>query len=334
MRAEELPAWFWRAVALALGAVWGSFGNVVVYRWPNELSVVSPPSHCPHCGKPVRAYDNVPVLAWLWLRGKCRDCKAPISARYPLVELAMALLSLGLAERALVGSPHAVGVAMAHFAVRFCVAFLLLVTALIDLDEMLVPSFLKWWTAVPLLGAALLPTVAPSVALVPAVAGAGLGYLGLRIFFIDGYRLLRGHQGMGLGDAEVLLLVGALLGPLGVLFSLCAGALQGLMATGLARVFGWRLVSHKNGYDDEGEEEEKPAPAPAPEGAEAAPTPAPAGESVKAADAQEEEDEEDDEEEADGRPRVPFVPFLALGALEYLLGGDRLLAVYLRVLGG
>ncbi|MBR4835302.1 MAG: prepilin peptidase [Thermoguttaceae bacterium] len=69
-----------------LGAAFGSFFNVVIWRVPEGMSLISPPSHCPKCGARVRPFDNVPVLAWLWLRGRCRDCKAPISARYPFVE--------------------------------------------------------------------------------------------------------------------------------------------------------------------------------------------------------------------------------------------------------
>lgn len=69
-----------------LGAAFGSFFNVVIWRVPEKMSLISPPSHCPKCGARVRPFDNVPVLAWLWLRGRCRDCKAPISVRYPFVE--------------------------------------------------------------------------------------------------------------------------------------------------------------------------------------------------------------------------------------------------------
>ena len=69
-----------------LGAAFGSFFNVVIWRVPEGMSLISPPSHCPKCGARVRPFDNVPILAWLWLRGRCRDCKAPISVRYPFVE--------------------------------------------------------------------------------------------------------------------------------------------------------------------------------------------------------------------------------------------------------
>lgn len=87
---------FW----FALGAIVGSFLNVVVYRLPAGLSVVSPGSHCPACRRPIRWFDNVPIFAWLWLGGRCRDCRAPIALRYPTVELVTAVLFLSI------GWPH------------------------------------------------------------------------------------------------------------------------------------------------------------------------------------------------------------------------------------
>ena len=91
-----LTAVFW----FALGAIVGSFLNVVVYRLPAGLSVVSPGSHCPACRRPIRWFDNVPIFAWLWLGGRCRDCREPIAMRYPLVEFVTAVLFLSI------GWPH------------------------------------------------------------------------------------------------------------------------------------------------------------------------------------------------------------------------------------
>ncbi len=91
-----LTAVFW----FALGAIVGSFLNVVVYRLPAGLSVVTPGSHCPACRRPIRWFDNVPIFAWLWLRGRCRDCAAPIAMRYPMVEFSTAVLFLSI------GWPH------------------------------------------------------------------------------------------------------------------------------------------------------------------------------------------------------------------------------------
>ena len=83
--------WFLPAMAAALGAIVGSFLNVVIHRYPREESIVFPPSKCPDCGTPIKPYDNVPILGYLWLLGRCRACRSPISPRYPLVELANAL---------------------------------------------------------------------------------------------------------------------------------------------------------------------------------------------------------------------------------------------------
>ena len=85
-----------RLLAFWLGACLGSFINVVAYRLPRDESLVFPGSHCPHCGRPIAPYDNIPILSWLLLRGRCRRCGKPISARYLLVEALMASLSLAL----------------------------------------------------------------------------------------------------------------------------------------------------------------------------------------------------------------------------------------------
>ncbi|MEM9020468.1 MAG: prepilin peptidase [Planctomycetota bacterium] len=90
------PDWVWLIFISAFGACVGSFLNVVIYRLPAGQSLIHPPSQCPHCGKKLAVYDNVPVLGWIWLRGKCRYCKAPISVQYPLVEAATALLFGGM----------------------------------------------------------------------------------------------------------------------------------------------------------------------------------------------------------------------------------------------
>ena len=93
---EIVPAWQFIAFAAVFGAMWGSFANVVIVRWPLEMSVVRPASHCISCKTPIRFYDNIPILSYLFLRGKCRHCKASFSPRYMVVELALALLAVGV----------------------------------------------------------------------------------------------------------------------------------------------------------------------------------------------------------------------------------------------
>jgi leader peptidase (prepilin peptidase)/N-methyltransferase len=123
--------WPFAVVAGLFGALIGSFLNVVICRLPAGESIVSPGSHCPRCGAPIRPWDNVPVLGWLLLRGRCRDCREPISARYPLVELANALLWAALALRFGFGFP------LFAFA-AFCSA--LLAITLIDVDHWIIPD--------------------------------------------------------------------------------------------------------------------------------------------------------------------------------------------------
>src|SRR5438270_1758714 len=98
-----MPQGFAIALAALMGATFGSFFNVVAYRLPRGESLSHPPSRCPSCGAPVKPYDNIPVLSWLLLRGRCRACKAPISIRYPLVEAGTALLCAAVV---LVKGPH------------------------------------------------------------------------------------------------------------------------------------------------------------------------------------------------------------------------------------
>ncbi|MDP3275188.1 MAG: prepilin peptidase [Deltaproteobacteria bacterium] len=319
MIVAELPSWFVLVFSWIFGGLWGSFANVVVYRWPREMSVASPPSHCPHCGVGVKPYDNVPVFAWLWLRGKCRACREPISWRYPAVELVFSLLSVAIAWRLFRGESAlalSFGAALGHYLSRFAVAFALGVTALIDLDEMLVPHFTRYFALAPLAAAALLPRVSPSVDLLTAIAGAGLGYFGLRALFIDGFALLTGRPGMGLGDAEVLIVVGAALGPAGVLFALGAGALQGVIATVVATVMGVRVgPAHAADVEDvEDFADEQPPIDQVPSD----PAEESLGESTGSASTPPEK-----------MAKIPFVPFLALGALEYLLGADVWVARWL-----
>ena len=114
-----------------MGAVVGSFLNVVIYRLPRHESLLTPGSHCPSCNTAVKPYDNVPVLAWIWLRGRCRACRAAISARYPLVEGATAALCAGVVLSRSSAGAIALGV---------LTVLVLVPVALIDLDCHLIPN--------------------------------------------------------------------------------------------------------------------------------------------------------------------------------------------------
>src|SRR3954452_3943046 len=125
-----MPQGFAIALAALLGATFGSFFNVVAYRLPRGESLSHPGSRCPSCETPIKAYDNIPVLGWLWLRGRCRACGEPISWRYPLVEFATAALAVAVVIDKHGAREEALGLAF--------IAVLVPVT-LIDLDHQIIP---------------------------------------------------------------------------------------------------------------------------------------------------------------------------------------------------
>lgn len=202
------------AVAAAYGLVLGSFLNVVIHRVPRGMSLVVPRSHCPACGSLVRWFDNLPVLSWLLLRGKCRRCGARISLRYPLVELASGVLMAAVVAR--------FGVTVAG-AAALVLGALLLVLALIDLEHFLLPDVLTLpGIVIGLLFSWAGGLARPWDAMLGAALGAALPYAVIVV-----YRLVRGVEGMGLGDVKFLAMIGAFLGWQGALLTLCLGACAG-----------------------------------------------------------------------------------------------------------
>lgn len=241
-------------LAAVLGAVFGSFLNVVAYRLPRGESLSRPRSRCPGCLTPVRPYDNVPVLSWLLLRGRCRACGELISVRYPLVEAgtgalcALVVLAKGPDEDALLG---------------LALVLLLVPVALIDLDHQIIPNRLM------LVGAVLAPPLvlltAPDVLVEHLVAACAAGG-----FFL--VAVLAYPRGMGMGDVKLAFVLGLFLGrDVGpaLFLALIAGTLVGA------------AVIARKGV-------------------------------------------------ADGRrTKVPFGPFLALGAIVALFAGDAMVEWYL-----
>jgi leader peptidase (prepilin peptidase) / N-methyltransferase len=194
------PSLAFDLLALILGLAVGSFANVCIHRIPLGQSVVRPPSRCPSCGGLVRAFDNVPVLSWFWLRGRCRSCRAPFSFRYPLVEAANGLLYLGLA---IVGGPATWTLVAMPFATS------LLVLGLIDLDHHLLPDVITLPGIALGIAASLLPGW--PVRFWEAVASAAGGYLALLVV-ARLYEKTRGQEGLGQGDWKMAALLGAFLG--------------------------------------------------------------------------------------------------------------------------
>jgi leader peptidase (prepilin peptidase)/N-methyltransferase len=203
------------AAAGLFGLLVGSFLNVVAHRLPRGASLVKPRSACPECGTPVRAYDNVPVLSWLVLRGRCRDCGTRIDARYPLVEAGTALLW--------------VAVAVAHHGdTTKLVLGLVLVTflvplALIDFDHKILPNRITGPAALIglVLGLAIDPAGEPERLIAAAIAGGSIGLIALLM-----------PQGMGMGDAKLLGVMGLYLGAAvapAMLIALVSGTAVGLV---------------------------------------------------------------------------------------------------------
>lgn len=205
----------WYVIAFILGLAFGSFANVVVWRFPRGESLSVPGSHCPSCNHPIRWRDNIPVLSWLVLRARCRDCGAPIHWRYPSIELLTALLWV-LAVREFGASAQAV-VAAAAF-------YLLLILAFIDLDLRRLPNPIVATLAIigvaavivsQATGIELAPLTDPSrssitpllAAVIGSVSAAGVA-LGIALL----YSATRGRQGLGMGDVKLLAALGPFLG--------------------------------------------------------------------------------------------------------------------------
>jgi leader peptidase (prepilin peptidase)/N-methyltransferase len=211
-------------LAAVSGLLVGSFLNVVVHRLPRGESIVFPGSHCPACGAPIAPYDNLPVLSWILLSGKCRTCRAPIALRYPVLELANGLLWAFVFRVAPSWGDLATGI----FLCSACLALLA-----IDADFQILPDAIT------------LPGIAVGLALsfvslrrtpYQAFAGAALGAGGLfLVAFL--YEKIAGQEGMGLGDVKMLGMIGALLGPWGVLVTILAASVSGSLV-GLALIAG------------------------------------------------------------------------------------------------
>lgn len=212
-------------VGVPLGLVFGSFLNVVIHRLPRGESVAFPGSHCPSCGAPIRALDNLPVLGWLLLGGRARCCKTAISARYPLVELLGGLLAGALIQTVVLTLPPETP--LWQGALLFCaelgLGLGLIAAAFIDLSHMYLPDSITLGGA--LLGLLSVP-IRPGASWLESALGAAIGFAIIWLPFDVLHRALRGRPGMGLGDAKLVMLAGAWFGWQGALFTLLAGAVQ------------------------------------------------------------------------------------------------------------
>ncbi|MDB4971069.1 MAG: pilD [Myxococcales bacterium] len=217
------PPWGW-VLAGVLGALWGSFFNVAIHRLGLYESVVRPRSRCPRCGTAILARDNIPILGWMLLGAKCRTCKLPISARYPIVEALSTVLALLVYWRVALtfGDPVS---AAAHFLVYFAFVGALVVVAGVDLDHKIIPDALTY-PAIPAFF--LCQLVLQDVAPFDLILGMVVGYGGVALTAELAFWLLK-REGMGYGDAKLLALVGAFLGWRAVAFTFFVAPFFGLV---------------------------------------------------------------------------------------------------------
>ena len=253
---------------LCFGLAIGSFLNVCVYRIPAEKSLISPGSHCPHCGVPIKPYDNIPLLSFFLLSGRCRACKTKISIRYPAVELLTALLIVAVFS--------VYGPTLQFLIYSFLVAGLIVIT-LIDLDQCIIPDRITIPGAI--IGLLCSPFNTPLGLGVKGAFTSAIGLVMGGVLFL-GIALLGSaifkKESMGGGDIKLAAMLGAFLGWKGALFSFFLAFLTGAIIGAIVM-----LASSKR-----------------------------------------------------SSTRVPFGPFLALGATCYILFGEPIMKVYLVYISG
>lgn len=329
--------------AFAFGAVIGSFLNVVIYRVPAGLSVVRPGSRCPHCETPIRWYDNIPILSYLILRGRCRHCRAGFSARYALVEGLVGVLSAGLWWK--VAGPHFRTLGgpfqMNHpppvpdislmpwgsialiFAFYFFFLAILVVITFVDIDHYLIPhEFTLPAMVVGLVAAAVLNSdllaagslagFFPPVTFLSSLIGLIVGALAVILIFY-GYFALRGIEGIGGGDVTLMAVMGAWLGWPALLFIFFAASVQGILAAGVAALFKLSFLKDSReilAMEDPRQTNQVPE------------TSGAAGEAEEL-NSSAERDDETAEEEAGGLA-VPFGPFICLAGVQFFFFGEFL----------
>ncbi len=207
--------------ALVVGLCIGSFVNVLIYRLPLGKSVVRPPSACPNCGASIRWYDNIPVLSYLILCGKCRHCRARISPRYPFVEITTGVLSLTLFLQ------HGVSWTYLFY---FIFVSALIAVIFIDFDHQIIPDVITYpGIAIGFISSLLLPNITYKDSLIGIILGGGILYLTALAYLAFAKR-----EGMGGGDIKLLAMIGAFLGwqamPFTILISALLGSLVGIIA--------------------------------------------------------------------------------------------------------
>lgn len=205
-------------MAFAFGACIGSFLNVCIYRIPLNISVVTPPSSCPGCKEPIRFYDNIPIISYLILRGKCRKCGTSISAKYPAIEFLTGIMAVATWVYF-----DTTGSAIVYF---IFISSLIVIT-FIDIDYRIIPNAITL-PGIPIAALAasfFIPGMTPLQAIIGLLAGGGSLYSVALI-----YALLTGKEGMGGGDIKLLAMIGALTGIKGVVLTVLLSSISGTIA--------------------------------------------------------------------------------------------------------
>nr|WP_255216395.1 A24 family peptidase [Pseudenhygromyxa sp. WMMC2535] len=280
-----LSPWL-RVAAFVWGTLWGSFANVVIYRLPAGESVSRPRSRCPDCGTAIAWYDNIPILSYLILRGRCRHCGAPFALRYLLVELVAGLLSFALymlyVITPLLEGGGVEGLITWQIWFLFCLS--LVIITFTDLDAWIIPNeVVLGVSVVGLIVVIGWPERLDAVTIPWIVSGVSGLALVIAIRWI--YLKLRDIEAIGLGDGKLLLMVGIFGGPMAIAWTLGAGALQGLIVS-VPMLLTGRKPANSELEEIHGDDPEL--------------------------------GEEDPDAGVMGK-RVPFGPFLALAALEFVL---------------
>ena len=211
-------------ITFIMGACIGSFLNVCICRIPESQSIVTPPSACPKCNTPIKFYDNIPIISYLFLRGKCRSCAEPISARYPFIEFLTGMLAIAAVIR--------FGISI-DFLVYFVFICALVVITFIDLDHQIIPDVISLpGIPIGLVAAFFLTSVSLTDTLIGVLIGGG------SLFLVAwGYYFITGKEGMGGGDIKLLAMIGAFTGWQGVLFTIFIASATGSLIGGALMLF-------------------------------------------------------------------------------------------------
>ncbi|MBF0225012.1 MAG: prepilin peptidase [Desulfobacterales bacterium] len=201
-------------IAFIFGICVGSFMNVCIYRLPNSKSIVKPNSHCPQCLTPIKFYDNIPLLSYIFLQGKCRKCKLIIPFRYPLVEFLSGICAVAVLIR--------YGISYESIIYYIFIASLIVII-FIDIDHQIIPDII---TLPGILIFFLASLLMPSIKLLDSIIGILLGG-GSLLIIAQVYYLLTKKEGMGGGDIKLLAMIGSLIGWQGVLFTIFFSSLIG-----------------------------------------------------------------------------------------------------------